>query len=108
MREIITTLVNYAFEGVWEFIGAFLLFALFASVVYKILKYVAEQIWTIVILCSGKTERILEVFNSEAVKEIVDEKIEDIVKEQLNQKLGTILSNALDKTNKDRKENNDE
>lgn len=103
-----STLVNYAFEGVWGFIGAFLLFALLASVLYKIVKYAAVLIGLIIILCSGKTERILEVLNSDAVKEIIDEKLEDIVKEQVNKKLGTILTNALNKAGKEDKEDEDE
>lgn len=104
MYEIIKTLVNYAFEGVWEFIGVYLLFALLATVVYKIVKYAASLIGLIIILCSGKTERILEVLNSDAVKELVDEKLEDIVKEQINKKLGTILTNALNLNKEDKDE----
>ena len=108
MHEIITTLINYAFEGVWEFIGVFLLFALLTSLIFRIVKYVAALIGLIIILCSGKTERILEVLNSDAVKETIDEKLEDIVKKQINKKLGTILSDALNKEDKKDKENKED
>lgn len=103
MHEIITTLLNYAFEGVWEFIGVFLLFALLTSLIFRIVKYVAALIGLIIILCSGKTERILEVLNSDAVKETIDEKLEDIVKKQVTKKFGTILSDALNKVDKEDK-----
>ena len=103
MHEIITTLINYAFEGVWEFIGVFLLFALLTSLIFRIVKYTVALIGLIIILCSGNTDRILEVLNSDTVKEIVNEKLEDIVKKQVNKKLGTILSDTLNKVDKEDK-----
>ena len=104
MHELMTTLLNYAFEGVWEFIGVFLLFALLTSLIFKIVKYVAALIGLIIIFCGGKSEQMLEVLNSDEVKEVIDEKLEDIVKKQINKKLGTILTNALNKTGKENEE----
>lgn len=104
MHEIMTTLVNYAFEGVWEFIGVFLLFALLTLLIFKIVKYTATLIVLIIIFCSGKSEQILEVLNSDEVKKVIGKKLEDIVKKQINEKLGTILTNALNKTDKENEE----
>ena len=108
MHELMTTLLNYAFEGVWEFIGVFLLFALLTSLIFKIVKYVAALIGLIIIFCGGKSEQMLEVLNSDEVKEVIDEKLEDIVKKQINKKLGTILTNALNKTDKENEENRED
>ena len=108
MHEIMTTLLNYAFEGVWEFIGVFLLFALLTSLIFKIVKYTAALIGLIIIFCGGKSEQMLEVLNSDEVKEVIDEKLEDIVKKQINEKLGTILTNALNKTDKENAENRED